>query len=407
MLIALAVAAVLMPAPVASAGTLNAQERDCYDGSHFCETTTLYRAAPGETNDLAVVRDPAGVIVRDAGAEVHAGNGCVTLDAHAARCPALDLDLALGDGDDRAAAVSYPGRVVADGGTGDDVIIGGTGRDWLQGGDGADTLTGGSGDDLLTGGPGRDTLAGAEGRDRVSFLGGPAVTVDLADPGPDGPASEPDGLQGIEEVIGSERADTLRGDGGANLLQGGPGDDTLSGGDGNDILYGGTGFDRLTGGAGDDELAPDSAGTDDGAPEPRRGEREPGREGVSCGDGTDLVSEQAHDVLKDCERLELPLGFLAPSFDPRVVLNGRTAALRLRCSTELRFRSRPGCSVRVTLSADGDRLARRTFRFTGTHTVRLPLPLRRGTALTALRVDLRYLGRAAAKPAIVYVERFS
>jgi hypothetical protein len=79
----------------------------------------------------------------------------------------------------------------------------------------------GTGDDLLTGGAGRDTLDGGDGRDRVSFLGGPAVTVDLADPGPDGPASEQDGLQSIEEVIGSEEADTLRGDGGADLLEGG------------------------------------------------------------------------------------------------------------------------------------------------------------------------------------------
>lgn len=344
-LIALAVAAVLSPARVASAGTLSNQERDCYDGSHFCETTTLFRAAPGERNVISVSGGSAGVIVRDAGAELLAGKGCLSLDAHAARCPAPDLDLALGDGDDTFAPAAYAGSVVVDGGASDDVITGGVGRDRLQGDDGADTLAGGPGDDFLTGGAGRDTVDGGDGRDRVSFFGGPPVLVDLAAPGPDGPPSEPDALLGVEDVVGSEGADTLRGDGGANLLDGQAGDDTISGEAGSDVLYGGTGFDRLTGGTGDDELATDdeNAGT----------ERQPGGERADCGDGTDLVSEQAHDILSGCERLELPLGIAAPEFDPRVVLGGRTAALRLRCSTKLRFGAGAGCRVRVTLSARG------------------------------------------------------
>ena len=49
----------------------------------------------------------------------------------------------------------------------------------------------------------------------------------------------------------------------------------------------------------------------------------------------------------------------------------------------------------MTLSTGGRRLARRTVRFTGTRSVRLTLT----APADSLRVELRYLGRAAASPA--------
>ena len=53
-----------------------------------------------------------------------------------------------------AGAVNF----VADGGTGDDVIIGSAGNDVLNGGDGDDVLIGGPGQDVLNGGTGNNIL---------------------------------------------------------------------------------------------------------------------------------------------------------------------------------------------------------------------------------------------------------
>jgi hypothetical protein len=230
------------------------------------------------------------------------------------------------------------------------------------------------------------------------------VVVDLADPRPDGPPGEPDTLLGIEEAIGSAGADTLRGDANANLLQAAGGDDTVDGRAGDDVLWGGTGFDRLTGGPGNDELASDSAGNDEFVPWPAEGAREPSGETADCGEGADLVSEQDHDILTGCERLELPLGVYAPTFDPRPTLDGRTATLRLRCSVRLRFHARQGCRVKVTLSARGRSLGTRTVRIKGSgHAVRVPL---RAAAAT-MRVELRYLAVSDDRDTVVYVARTS
>jgi len=379
LLLATALAALL--APAADAATLTHREQNCYEGSHFCATTTLYRADPGERNDLTVTRDAAGTTVRDAVAAIRPGTRCTAIDAHAARCPALDVELALGDGDDRAA-------------------VSGLGHLRLDGGAGNDTIAGSAGNDELIGGPGRDVIDGGAGVDQMSYWEEPAVHVDLGDPGPDGPAGDEDTLAGIEHVLGSAGADVLVGDAGPNRLEGGPGDDVLFGGDGNDRLDGGAGRDRLHGDDGDDQLAPDAENAS--APGP-------GGEGVSCGAGTDRVTEQAHDILKDCERLELPLGILAPRFDPRPTIGRRFSVLRLRCSVELRAGPRPGCRVRVTLSAGGRRLGERTAAFTGRgHAIRVPFGLPDGGALTAVRVTLRYLGRAGRDPdraTTIYIAR--
>ena len=260
-------AAALFAPAAASGATLEYSERDCYEGSHFCTTKLTYRAAPGERNQVTFAREAAGTMVRDPAADVHPGAHCVAIDVHAARCPAYDLELILGDGDDRAepaGAVPFPSHVTVDGGPGADALAGGESADVLLGGEGADTLAGGAGDDVLDGGGGRDTIAGGAGTDRVNYHEGPPVTVDLSVPGPAGPPGEPDTLEGIEDVLGSAGDDILTGDAERNRLVGGPGDDVLSGGAGDDVVYGGSGFDRLDGGPGDDDLAADALDGDEG-----------------------------------------------------------------------------------------------------------------------------------------------
>lgn len=403
-LICIAAAALFAPA-TASGATLEYSERDCYEGSHFCTTTRTYRAAPGERNQVTFAREATGTTIRDPGADVRPGVRCVAIDVHAVRCPySDDLDLILGDGDDRAeptGAAPHPGHVALDGGPGADTLAGAEGADVLLGGAGADTLAGGAGDDLLDGGRGRDTIAGGAGTDRVNYFEGPPVTVDLSAPGPAGPPGEPDTLEGIEDVLGSAGDDVLTGDPGRNRLMGGPGDDILSGGASGDVLAGGSGFDRLDGGPGDDDLAADALAGDEGPAFARA--RQPPGEIVRCGDGLDFVSEQAGDVLEACEQLELPVGYVAPRFDPRPVLGPRSVVLRLRCTILLRFRSR-GCRVRVVLSAGGRRLGSRTVRFTGRgHPVRVPL---RALPGRSVRVELSYLGnRADEESTVEYVIR--
>src|SRR3954447_16896578 len=79
-------------APAARAGTIE-----------LLECTVMFRAAPGETNDLTVNE----LNVTDSGAPLTAGPGCPQLDANSASCPeewrgqfALVLDT--GDRNDRA-----------------------------------------------------------------------------------------------------------------------------------------------------------------------------------------------------------------------------------------------------------------------------------------------------------------
>ncbi len=401
-LLVIAAALALTPSS-AFAGTITATR--CPSWDRECTQLATYAAAPGERNDATYVQEAGqGVTVRDAGAPVTPGRGCVALDTHAARCSAWDLKLELGDGDDRAAPLG-PGtsRVSVIAGPGDDHVTGGEAREWLDGGEGADTLLGGAGDDMLIGGPGRDVLDGSEGADTASYMEDPPVVVDLADPGPDGPADDPDTVTGVEHVYGSAGADVLRGDAGPNLLQGGAGDDIVDGREGDDELYGATGRDRVLGGPGDDELAADWS-IDVGTPRPTAAQPERTGDEIDCGDGTDVVTEQAADILEACERLELPLGFLAPTFDLRPRLDGRSAVLRLRCAGELRAAAR-GCRVRVTLSAGGERMGTRVVSVKGkADAVRVPARGRPGF----VRVTLRYLGNAADRDrsTTVYVYRF-
>jgi Ca2+-binding RTX toxin-like protein len=208
--------------------------------------------------------------------------------------------------------------------TGIENVTTGPGADTIVASDAGGTIDPGLGVDSVTGGPGPDFIMAGDrlsetfdlgaGSDTVSYeqVTGTHVTVNLADPAPDGPPKGPDTLIGVENAIGTMNwddagdpvrpADTLIGDAGPNILiglhgkdkiDGGAGDDglygegrgveysreglrdspggraticicgfngdRLRGGDGNDKLEGGLGSDRLDGGLGEDAISGDLA----------------------------------------------------------------------------------------------------------------------------------------------------
>ena len=137
-------------------------------------------------------------------------------------------------------------------GAGDDKVTGAGGADTVDGGDGADkittaggddTLTGGLGDDNLDGGLGTDVLDGGAGNDRANGnAGGDWVAGgtgnDTLNGGP--------GLNATQAATARTRNSSLTEAGAALLLDG---RDVLVGGDGNDTLAGHFEGDWLFGGA--------------------------------------------------------------------------------------------------------------------------------------------------------------
>ncbi len=107
------------------------------------------------------------------------------------------LYLVGGDGNNTLDASAFTlGRVILNGGAGNDILIGGAGQDYLGGGDGNDqlygndnndTLEGGAGNDMLNGGAGDDTLRGNAGNDTYvfdqSFNQGSDMVTELAGEG--------------------------------------------------------------------------------------------------------------------------------------------------------------------------------------------------------------------------------
>jgi Ca2+-binding RTX toxin-like protein len=284
----------------------------------------VLRAAPGERNDVTVVREAHhAVVLRDAGAPLTAGPGCTALPDGAVRCAAphhAQAVLELGDGPDRARGAAR----LADGGDGDDVLEAEGGL--ARGGPGADVLRG-VGQAVLDGGPGGDVLEAAVGG--PPHAGGPIVSygdrtagvrVDVGGGADDGAPGEGDDVRaGIAGITGGAGDDELAGDGavtggpGADRLagglradapDGGPGDDVLLGADGDDRLLGGAGADTLAGGAGRDtadydrraapgERDPDVIVTLDGA----RNDGAPGEEDLVGPDVEDLRGGSGDDVL--------------------------------------------------------------------------------------------------------------
>jgi len=360
-----AVIGLAWPTPgVAATAQIETKTTPGYKGSILTSQHVRFAGAPGERNAVTVRADSGRVVFHDAAAEIVAGQGCTTPDAHTAMCSPRELivivDVEAGDGDDAVTSEVPAGGAAPyiDGGPGDDVlsgdenkgvIAGGEGDDVLRaggdldvlwGGDGRDRLEGGDGNDLLHGDaavPASDTLDGGAGADTVHYSNHTEpVRVDLADEGPDGASGEEDVLREVENVEGGLGSDELRGDAqdneldgspasqrrrvgdvvegrdGDDSLQGGAGDDHLRGGSGTDALEGWGGHDRYLGGGGNDRLLLDFDNL-------RR--RTPDR--LSCGAGSDLVSDpDIHDVVpRACERVELD--FIGVSLAPQPYRGGQ------------------------------------------------------------------------------------
>ncbi|MDA0173074.1 hypothetical protein OJ998_28495 [Solirubrobacter taibaiensis] len=217
----------------------------------------VFRAAPGEANEIRVERTAEGIRFTDAAATP---TGCPGDRPTAVLCaPAAEIALYTGDGHDRVNART-PVRLF-DGGLGDNTI------------------------------------------DYAGY--GKAVRVDLArDSGPDGAqlvnvfhargSSRDDVLLGDEtqnDLMGNGGNDRIMGRGGPDLLDGGYGRDTVIGGSGNDSIDAGHGKDRLDAGPGNDQLG--LTGATDAI--------------VRCGTGFDRISAYLlfgdAGVRRDCEQL--------------------------------------------------------------------------------------------------------
>lgn len=240
--------------------------------------------------------------VRDSGATLSVGAGCVQTDEHTALCGTDEANyrhaaVTLADEADSARVALATATV--DGGPGNDQLAGGT---TVTGGDGADAIEGaarvdgGPGDDTISfagearGGPGDDVLRngggllGEEGDDRLSnshrMDGGPgadsfskgrvtyaartdALSLSLDGQANDGATGEGDNLgAGIDLVHGGRGDDTLTGGPDLGHLYGGAGNDTLRGGPHGDFLHGEEGDDLIDGGAGNDTLSLGEPGAD-------------------------------------------------------------------------------------------------------------------------------------------------
>jgi Ca2+-binding RTX toxin-like protein len=276
-----------------------------------------YVAGAGEHNapSISAIPEswPSAYFVRDPGASVTPGPGCLAIDALRVGCFAFggalyDLRFDLGDEDD-VLRLEGSSSVQANGGPGDDQLFGGDSFDELDGGGGRDELRGGDGFDRVTDGDrddgggqlDADVLDGGRGYDMISYeLRTRMVAVDLA-ASLGGAPGENDALVGFEEV------------------RGGTGDDRLLGDDADNHIDGGGGADRLDGRGGDDWIS------------------HAGGAHVACGEGADSVQNvTVQSVLRtDCETVIRGFGdggqFTADAVPRR---RGDGLTLRLVCPTD-------------------------------------------------------------------------
>lgn len=301
-----AVLAVLATAPAALAATVTASARDETrygqkngDAYTVKVVTVSVVADPGANDDVAIAEEATELRITDT-AGITPGAGCRAASPTEARCDRgneLEVDLRLGDGNDRATVPVQRGTV--DGGEGDDTLV--VAGAAALGGPGADTITGSG---IVDGGPGPDvlrpalrrgdeyptgTLTYASRTEPVTVTPGTGADDGAAGEGDDvgvgfaaieggagddrlvtGAATRPDGggQVGSARVTGGAGNDTITGGAFADTLTGGAGDDVLDGGDGDDTLSGGLGADRLDGGAGDDRLTAGAAYPEAEAPDP-------------------------------------------------------------------------------------------------------------------------------------------
>ncbi|HEX8120276.1 MAG TPA: calcium-binding protein [Solirubrobacteraceae bacterium] len=395
------------PAPAA---VVEAQDDACAVGPPSCVAELKVSGGDGERNDLMLTPDGDAIVVADAGAPLVVIRGCERREDGTVRCrlgkpitqvvvqtgteddvvraplPAVDLVTAgLGTGNDRfegdgkevwgqgdegADVLVNLGSGASDleGRAGDDTLTGGAGADDLQGGPGRDALAGGAGDDELQGvdfdepgpldveRPEADVLDGGAGADRVTYAQRRIdVSVDLADPAPDGAPGEGDVLRDVENVQGGIGADRLSGDGGANVLAGENGPDTISGRGGDDDLRGGyhgdfrrpqsRRADVVDGGPGDDRVAVAGRGLLTGGPGDdalATGRLRPSSSSADCGPGADVVRVSrgtTPGVDGSCERWAVKLllvrGRLTRHAMSVPTLRGGVARLTIPCSPVL------------------------------------------------------------------------
>ena len=377
-------------------------------GAFDATKTPALVAAPGESNRVTVSAqtNPATVLFEDLGAVITVGAGCVSIDAHHARCTNEASALPIVNaGDLNDAVTSAPGAgVAANGGSGSDTLTGADKGDALDGGGGAgDLLAGGGDDDNLRDGDAisgsatdADKLDGGAGHDTISYeRRSAAVSVILSDALPDGQGSEGDLLSSVEDITGGKGADRLAGTPGRNVVQGGPGADVITAGNGPDRLYGGKGNDRIEAGAGNDRVYPEdgddrvSLGSGNDRVDETYDSSPTGNDRIVCGSGSDeiqAIQDKSIDSLaRDCERFNAT----ETAADGNFVFNGLGITAQLlgvrrsdgallvpiRCSRQKKDKA---CVVSGELRAPsglrlGGPLARLTVRSSTTRTLRMAL----------------------------------
>jgi Ca2+-binding RTX toxin-like protein len=288
----------VLPASANASSTASFVPRDFVNGPDFPEDADpSYIEVNGDAGVNTIRLELSGktVIVRDESG-ITAGSRCTQETSTSVLCPKPDTSYVYAkEGDDRVDAqaslhTSVEGGAGADsvvsageilGGDGPDVLVGNAadgqridgeaGDDQLVGSDAGDTLLGGTGTDTVQGGKGNDQLDGDDpavptlepdviqggpGRDTLDWSGRSVpVTVNLADPAPDGAAGENEQLSGIEVVTTGDGNDTLVGSGAAETFDPGAGKDDVSAGGGNDYVESSDGDDKLDLGAGSDTVS--------------------------------------------------------------------------------------------------------------------------------------------------------
>jgi Ca2+-binding RTX toxin-like protein len=256
--LALAAAAFFAAAPAALADTSVSIEQGTF-GVGLSGKYLSVRDSPSfpfdQRMDVVISESGSNIKITDAVGDMRTPGGDCTVQGAAAFCPAAGLVGILVQGGNKNDALfnttSLPSAMHGDSGT--DLMQGGSDRDQMTGDDGNDTLRGGSGNDSFTLEPGQDVITGEGGAgDAISYKDASVpVSVTLGDAATnDGPASEKDNVQFVENVTGSPQNDLLEGSNLANVIKGGKGTDTQRGLGGNDTLDGGLGSDTIEGGDG-------------------------------------------------------------------------------------------------------------------------------------------------------------